>query len=1710
MATEEDEDVLQERAITADEQRLLSAEKQASETCSDSNVHLWTLTVSTPGSCAAFAKKKVDIIALGGEHCLILTKDNQVFSKGVNCHGQLGLGDTEDREQLCLIYQLISIVKIVCGARHSAALDKNGNVFCWGDSRQGQCAQGVKGIFTSPSRVVFTYLSEARLIPPSLPPAEPPLKVKIKQLSSAELFTVAIDTHGRVWSWGTGSGLGLGADRDEALTPCLVRGLRKRCAIQVSCGAFHCVVTTTTESYDNHANIYSPEFRTSSISTHFFADRRLSNGEPLNDTSNRVSFLQNTFYTSGSDHGSVDSVPKIEGPNRSSSNNELQTDPDFNEPTKGLSSSDSNLAQSSPKEVPLDDLPKSQTYGELSNLQNDNDQHLDKQIGYTSSNDMFYSTMQFQGVELVSVVSNKAEKSDSQKDNVDASPDQSMITSSRNTLQDTRTTTSSRIDDIPPLTASLTDVRLEEADGRATSTTTMSTTTTLSSDASSEQTLIIQASSLPDHPDHIEPQQDSHNRSMSSPEEALFTGKKSLFDANQSEIDGRRVSGRPSPRNLRVTEEEDEEDRKLVSDADTNRTEVWSWGKNAYGQLGIGDMKERLEPVLVEKLNGKDVCSIACGAYHSLAITSHCQVYSWGDNTFGQLAHIDSIITRPKKIKVLEGIRVWDIACGRNFSLFLGDTEKNRSDVYFCGEAEIEKSGRSLSNPVIEIVSPDKRKSGRWKRSNKSKNRDGSGQPACVNIEIRKVVHFEKNELIRSVVANDFSFACVTERLDGSSDLEPIYKLAQMERVFYHQLISIETFLLQPLIQTDSWLTITKSPGGDALLPLVDSFTDLVQNVATALHQLSQAIIFSSSFKQLFSHVFSDSLRAVYDRYSRCYSDCMAVGHLRSCNKLSLNILSKKKELVKELEKSLSLKHADFESLLKVPLNRVQVYPDTAKRIRAHCKGTGEGEHLSMVIERWDEFMKSIDTRLTSAASTSKFWDDSHTKLVESLKDGRRRVLKSSKSDPLNLARASRLSNHSFILCNDVFVHVQYNRNFRVFPLITLWATAIPDADALHNAIKVTTPEESSVLVAGTPDGKIAWLMELNQSIANCLSASSSHSLGAAAVNSLSGLLTAAVAREATYTYVNHLQYRTATYSGMWLSGQPHGRGKLSWPDGTYYEGEFVQGAFQGFGVMSWPAATLGASADKVYEGDWQEGKMCGYGKMRYPDGDEYIGHFEDDVRSGHGTLKSLVPSGHSLNTVYVGDWENDVRSGYGVLDFIVRGEKYMGMWSMDERHGYGIVVTVDGVYYEGKFFQNRLVGQGILLSDDDTCYEGEFTADMLLNGKGTLTLSNGDYIDGIFYGKWGEGIKVNGTFSKFANVFPSSITGEVSTDTRLSDFSIDADTKWKCLFHECLLAMGGTKDSGYEIESQVAWKNVRDAVMRASASACSVGGMFGEGLPSETDLVGLQAFLNNALDTTGHPLNILVNGLCEVYSATYVGVGAHRRLLPHAVAEAKSYVSRLFSVLRVLFPGLHDEQYVMLTTDTYDGVASLPVNSMSLLHPLLLPRLYPPLFTLYALSTEKTDAVYTERLHYLNKRGDIALMSFLGVDRKFWLNPDEQTLQPTTPNERAYMSAITSLEEISTAYSPMGKIDIIKKCVANIEKEVSDFWSGSEKLVSMDDLFPVFQYVVVRARVPHLGSEICFIEDMVEPDILVGEAGHRVTTLRACYFQIQNEKDRD
>lgn len=38
------------------------------------------------------------------------------------------------------------------------------------------------------------------------------------------------------------------------------------------------------------------------------------------------------------------------------------------------------------------------------------------------------------------------------------------------------------------------------------------------------------------------------------------------------------------------------------------------------------------------------------------------------------------------------------------------------------------------------------------------------------------------------------------------------------------------------------------------------------------------------------------------------------------------------------------------------------------------------------------------------------------------------------------------------------------------------------------------------------------------------------------------------------------------------------------------------------------------------------------------------------------------------------------------------RGEKYIGMWDNDVRNGNGLIVTLDGIYNEGRFSLNKLM----------------------------------------------------------------------------------------------------------------------------------------------------------------------------------------------------------------------------------------------------------------------------------------------------------------------------------------------------------------------------------------------------------------------------------
>ncbi len=114
--------------------------------------------------------------------------------------------------------------------------------------------------------------------------------------------------------------------------------------------------------------------------------------------------------------------------------------------------------------------------------------------------------------------------------------------------------------------------------------------------------------------------------------------------------------------------------------------DLYSWGDNEFGQLGSNycevtkSFKRCNNP---QKFGLKNIVKIKCGNYHSLALTTSNKIYSWGDNSVGQLGIGSSSLSGCQKI-MIDDIQVPcnKIFCGGNNS---GGIFSENSAIYMWG-----------------------------------------------------------------------------------------------------------------------------------------------------------------------------------------------------------------------------------------------------------------------------------------------------------------------------------------------------------------------------------------------------------------------------------------------------------------------------------------------------------------------------------------------------------------------------------------------------------------------------------------------------------------------------------------------------------------------------------------------------------------------------------------------------------------------------------------------------------------------------------------------------------------------------------------------------------------------------------------------------------------------------------------------------------------
>ena len=83
---------------------------------------------------------------------------------------------------------------------------------------------------------------------------------------------------------------------------------------------------------------------------------------------------------------------------------------------------------------------------------------------------------------------------------------------------------------------------------------------------------------------------------------------------------------------------------------------VWSWGQNNDGELGLGNTTEYDEPQQITEITEK-ITDVKTGYYHSIALTEKGEVYTWGYNGYGQLGNGTSEnSTTPVKVTGLKNV----------------------------------------------------------------------------------------------------------------------------------------------------------------------------------------------------------------------------------------------------------------------------------------------------------------------------------------------------------------------------------------------------------------------------------------------------------------------------------------------------------------------------------------------------------------------------------------------------------------------------------------------------------------------------------------------------------------------------------------------------------------------------------------------------------------------------------------------------------------------------------------------------------------------------------------------------------------------------------------------------------------------------------------------------------------------------------------------
>ncbi|KAM9365582.1 putative E3 ubiquitin-protein ligase HERC4 isoform 2-T2 [Pholidichthys leucotaenia] len=134
---------------------------------------------------------------------------------------------------------------------------------------------------------------------------------------------------------------------------------------------------------------------------------------------------------------------------------------------------------------------------------------------------------------------------------------------------------------------------------------------------------------------------------------------------------------------------------------------VFGWGRNNFGQLGLNDCTDRYFPALLKSIRSQRVIYISCGEDHTAALTKEGGVFTFGAGGYGQLGHNSTNHEiNPRKVFELMGSVVTQIACGRQHTLAFTPSSRKMDSFGLGGNGQLGTSSTWNRKSPTQVKGP--------------------------------------------------------------------------------------------------------------------------------------------------------------------------------------------------------------------------------------------------------------------------------------------------------------------------------------------------------------------------------------------------------------------------------------------------------------------------------------------------------------------------------------------------------------------------------------------------------------------------------------------------------------------------------------------------------------------------------------------------------------------------------------------------------------------------------------------------------------------------------------------------------------------------------------------------------------------------------------------------------------------------------------------